>query len=65
MSSVGLKIIPVDEKTTKMNEVKITEKQKIPDTRYSERVQAQLEKKGMNQAANPKKRSLSGTTLIS
>jgi hypothetical protein len=42
MSSVGLKIIPVDEKTTKMNEVKITEKQKIPDTRYSERVQAQL-----------------------
>jgi hypothetical protein len=65
MSSVGLKIIPVDEKTAKMNEVKITEKQKIPDTRYSERVQARLGKKGMNQAANPKKRSLLGTTLIS
>jgi hypothetical protein len=40
ISSVGHKIIPADEKRAKMNEDKITEKQKIPNTRYTERVQA-------------------------
>jgi hypothetical protein len=65
LSSDGLKMIPTDDKKAEMNEDMITDKQKIHDTRFSARVQAQLEKKWMNQVANPKKRYLSGTNLTS
>jgi hypothetical protein len=65
MLAIELKRISVDDKIAKKMEDMITEKQKIPNTRFNERVQAQLEKKDMNQVANPKKRFLSGTNLTS
>jgi hypothetical protein len=57
----GEKEVSNEDKIAKVN----SEQQKIPDTRFSERVQAQLEKKELTQMANPKKRSLSGTNLNS